>query len=43
MRDHPVQAYISDALKIAFREQQHPQYLLAFATVRDEFCASGNP
>ena len=36
-RDHPTEAYISDALKIAWRDQRYPQYLEAFATVRERF------
>jgi hypothetical protein len=36
-RDHPTEAYISDALKIAWRDQRYPQYLQAFATVRERF------
>ena len=37
MRDHPTQAIISDALKIAFREQPHPEYMNAFAHIRNNF------
>jgi hypothetical protein len=36
-REHPTEAYISDALKMAWREQPYPQFLQAFATVRDRF------
>jgi hypothetical protein len=36
-RDHPTEAYISDALKIAWRDQRYPQYLEAFATIRERF------
>lgn len=36
-RDHPTDAFISDALKIAFRDQRYPQYLQAFAAVRERF------
>ena len=36
-REHPTQAFISDALKIAFREQGYPEYMAAFAQVRDHF------
>lgn len=39
-REHPTQAFISDALKIAYREQGFPEYMAAFAQVRDHF-ASG--
>ncbi len=37
MREHPTQAIISDALKIAFREQPHPEYMNAFAHIRNSF------
>lgn len=36
-REHPTEAFISDALKIAYRDQRYPQYLQAFATVRERF------
>ena len=36
-REHPTEAFISDALKIAFREQGFPEYLQAFAQVRHRF------
>ena len=36
-REHPTEAYISDALKIAWRDQRYPQYLQAFATIRERF------
>ena len=39
-RDFPAEAVISDALKMAFRDQNFPQYLDAFAVIRDRFCAS---
>ncbi|NRF70302.1 hypothetical protein HLB44_25155 [Aquincola sp. S2] len=38
-RDHPNEAYISDALKIAWRDQRFPQYLQAFAAIRERFQA----
>jgi len=38
-REHPTEAFISDALKVAYREQAYPQYLHAFAQVRDRFRA----
>lgn len=38
-REHPTEAFISDALKVAYREQPYPQYLHAFAQVRDRFRA----
>ena len=36
-RQHPTEAFISDALKLAWREQAYPEYLQAFATLRDRF------
>jgi hypothetical protein len=36
-REHPTEAVISDALKMAWRDQHFPQYLQAFATVRQRF------
>ena len=41
-RDYPQEAIISDALKIAFREQGFPEYLQAFNKVREHF-AAGKP
>ncbi|WP_088281752.1 hypothetical protein [Ideonella sp. A 288] len=38
-REHPTEAFISDALKMAFRDQHYPQFLQAFATVRERFRA----
>jgi hypothetical protein len=38
-RDHPQQAYISDALKRAFRDTGWPHYMQAFAAVREQFLA----
>ncbi|HEX3139719.1 MAG TPA: hypothetical protein VHQ87_06675, partial [Rhizobacter sp.] len=40
-RDHPVEAFISDALKTAYRDRPFPEYLQAFARIRQTF--SGNP
>jgi hypothetical protein len=40
MREHPVDAFISDALKLAWREQRFPEYLSAFAQLRDRFLAA---
>jgi hypothetical protein len=37
MREHPLDAVISDALKLAWREQRFPEYLSAFAEVRERF------
>lgn len=39
LRQHPTEAFISDALKLAWREQRYPQYLQAFMTVRERFQA----
>ncbi len=39
-REHPTDAYISDALKMAWRERRYPQYLQAFIDVRERFRAS---
>lgn len=39
-REHPIDAYISDALKIAWREQKFPEYLKAFSEIRDRFTSS---
>lgn len=36
-REHPVEAVISDALKRAFRDQGWPEYLHAYAQVRERF------
>ena len=36
-REHPTEAVISDALKLAFREQPFPEYLAAYARVREMF------
>jgi hypothetical protein len=38
-REHPIEAYISDALKMAWRDQRYPQYMQAFQTVRERFQA----
>ncbi len=38
-REHPTDAYISDALKMAWRERRYPQYLQAFVDVRERFRA----
>lgn len=37
LREHPQQAVISDALKIAFRDQGFPEYIQAFGQVREAF------
>jgi hypothetical protein len=37
LREHPTEAYISDALKMAWRDQRHPQYMQAFMAVRERF------
>lgn len=36
LRQHPREAYISDALKLAWREQRFPQYLEAYTSVREQ-------
>lgn len=37
LREHPVEAVISDALKLAYREQGAAEYLQAFASIRERF------
>lgn len=37
LREHPNEAYISDALKRAYRDTGWPQYLQAFTAVRERF------
>lgn len=37
LREHPTEAYISDALKMAWRDQRYPQFMQAFLTVRERF------
>lgn len=39
-RDHPVEAFTSDALKRAFRDTGWPHYLQAFSAVRERFRAA---
>ncbi|HEY4042179.1 MAG TPA: class I SAM-dependent methyltransferase [Rhodopila sp.] len=36
-REHPTDAVISDALKMAYRERPYPEYLEAFANIRERF------
>jgi hypothetical protein len=36
-REHPLDAVISDALKMAFRDHAYPQYFEAFKSVRERF------
>lgn len=43
LRDYPQEAVISDALKIAYREQGYPEYLTAFAKLREHFGAGKPP
>ncbi len=38
-REHPQDAFISDALKRAFRDTGWPEYMSAFATTRERFLA----
>ena len=40
LREHPTEAVISDALKMAWRDCKYPQYIQAFATVRERFRAA---
>ena len=40
-REHPTEAVISDALKMAYRDQGFAEYLKAFADVRQRFVAQG--
>ncbi len=42
-RDYPIDAFISDALKIAFREQGYPEFMQAFAQIRGRFAAGAAP
>lgn len=37
LREHPMEAVMSDALKMAWREQPFPHYMQAFATLRERF------
>jgi hypothetical protein len=39
-RQHPTEAIISDALKMAFRDQGYPEYMRAFASIRERFAAA---
>ncbi len=43
LREYPQEAVISDALKIAFRDQGFPEYLQAFSKVREHFGAGKPP
>lgn len=43
LREHPHEAYTSDALKRAYRDTGWPQYLQAFAAVRERFRLAGAP
>ena len=42
-RDYPQEAVISDALKMAYREQGFPEYLTAFSKLRQHFGAGRPP
>jgi len=42
-REYPQEAVISDALKLAFREQGFPEYLVAFTKIREHFGAAKPP
>jgi hypothetical protein len=35
LRQHPIEAVMSDALKMAWRDQPFQQYIDAFSTLRD--------
>ncbi|WP_418319361.1 hypothetical protein [Piscinibacter sakaiensis] len=37
LREHPAEAVMSDALKVAWREQRFPQYIDAFCRLRERF------
>ena len=41
LREHPHDAFASDALKRAFRDTGWPHYMQAFAAVRERFAAAG--
>ncbi|UUX96978.1 hypothetical protein [Aquabacterium sp. J223] len=41
LREHPMEAVMSDALKLAYRQQGFGHYLQAFSTLRDRFVAGG--
>lgn len=43
LQQHPTEAYISDALKLAWRAQPFPEYLRAFSAVREQVCAAPTP
>jgi hypothetical protein len=40
-REYPIDAYISDALKIAWRDQGYPEYMQAFSEIRNRFVSNG--
>ena len=42
-RDYPTEAVISDALKMAYRDQGHDQYLKAFAAIRQRCFVDNAP
>jgi hypothetical protein len=43
LREHPNDAFASDALKRAFRDTGWPHYMQAFAALRQRFTAPGQP
>jgi 2-polyprenyl-3-methyl-5-hydroxy-6-metoxy-1,4-benzoquinol methylase len=43
LQQHPTEAYISDALKLAWRTQPFPEYLRAFGSVREQMRAAPTP
>jgi hypothetical protein len=40
LRQHPHEAIISDALKMAFRDQGYPEYMRAYASIRQRFAVA---
>jgi hypothetical protein len=41
LREHPMEAVMSDALKLAFREQGFPHYMQAFSSLRSRCLSAG--
>lgn len=39
-RQHPHEAIVSDALKMAFRDQGYPEYMRAYASIRQRFAVA---
>ena len=42
-REHPAEAAMSDALKMAFRDRDYPEYMTAFAAIRDRLFPHPSP